>query len=67
MNNLKFSLVDNDYVVRAKTDLELNGNEDKFTSFLKEVNEELVTGKSAFLEIEDSEIGPIRLEVSRSE
>jgi hypothetical protein len=67
MNSLRMSLVDNDYVVRARTDLDLNGNDDRFAGFLKSVHEELVTGKTALLKLESSETGPITLEVSKYE
>ncbi len=53
---LKISLVDNDYVVRAKTDLLMNGEYEKFIQFLKEIDEELITGKTAHLEIEGPEM-----------
>ena len=63
----KISLVDNDYVVRAKTDLELNGKDEDFGRFFKDISDELVTGKTAYLEIEGSESGPLTLEVSKFE
>ena len=65
--NLRLSLVDNDYVVRAKTDLTLNGNDIKFGKFFEEIKEELATGKTAQLEIEGSEMDPITFEISKSE
>jgi hypothetical protein len=60
--NFRLSLVDNDYVVRAKTDLTLEGEEAKFGKFLRTLNEELVAGNTAFLEIEGS-----RFEISKAE
>jgi len=62
---LKISLVDNDYVVRAKTDLLLNEEYDKFIGFLNEIDEELITGKTAYLEIEGPERGLISFEISK--
>ena len=65
--NMKIALIDNDYVVKAKTDLALNGQDETFRKFLQEVKEELFPGQTAFLEIEDSETEPITFEISRSE
>lgn len=65
--NMKIALIDNDYVVQAKTDLALNGQDETFRNFLQEVKEELFPGQTAHLEIEDSETGPITFEISRSE
>jgi hypothetical protein len=61
----KISLVDNDYVVRAKTDLLLDGEYEKFIKFLKEINEELIIGKTAHLEIEGPEKDLITFEISK--
>ena len=52
MAGIKLSLVDDDYVVRAKTDLDYSGPNNRVEAFFKEMNEELITGKSAYLEIE---------------
>jgi len=62
--NMKIALIDNDYVVQAKTDLALNGEDETFRNFLQEIKEELIPGQTAFLEIEDSETGPITFEIS---
>jgi hypothetical protein len=62
--NMKISLIDNDYVVQAKTDLALNGKDETFRNFLQEIKEELFPGQTAYLEIEDSETGPITFEIS---
>jgi len=62
---LRISLVDNDYVVRAKTDLLLDGEYEKFIKFLKEITEELIIGKTARLEIEGPEKDPITFEISK--
>ena len=64
---LKLSLVDNDYVVCAKTDLPIPGKGSKFGEFLKDINEELITGKTAYLEIEGSEKESFRFEISKFE
>jgi hypothetical protein len=65
--NMKISLIDNDYVVQAKTNLALNGQDETFRNFLQEIKEELYPGQTAFLEIEDSETETITFEISRSE
>lgn len=62
---LKLSLIDNDYVVKAKTDLDLNGSDDNAARFIREINEELVTGKTAFLKIKSTDSDPIILEVTK--
>ena len=67
MKNIKIELVDNDHVVRAKTDLGLNGNDDSFGKFVRQIKEELVPGETAFLEIEGSDMAPITLEISHVE
>jgi len=65
--NMKIALIDNDYVVQAKTDLALNGQDETFRNFLQEIKEELLPGQTGYLEIEDFETGPITFEISRSE
>ena len=67
MMNLKMALVDNDYVVRAKTDLALKGKDNKFGEFFTEINEELVIGETAYLEIEGLEMDTITFEISKLE
>jgi len=67
MKNIKIELVDKDHVVRAKTDLGLNGNDDSFGKFLRQIREELVTGETAFLEIEGSDMEPITFGISHFE
>jgi hypothetical protein len=52
---MKIELVDNDHVVRAKTDLIHNGIDDSLGKFVRQIRKELVDGESAFLEIEGSE------------
>lgn len=61
---MKIALIDNDYVVQAKTDLALNGKDESFRNFLQEIKEELLAGQTGYLEFEDSETGPITFEIS---
>ena len=67
MANLKMELVDSDYVVRAKMDLTLKGDNGKFGEFFKEIDDELVTGKTAHLEIEGLKKNPVTFEISKIE
>lgn len=60
---MKISLIDNDYVVRAKMDLVQNGPDDLFREFVQQIKEELVTGQTAYLEIEDALKDPITFEI----
>lgn len=65
--NLKIALRDTDHVVRAKTDLSENGQDELFRKFLRQIKEELVPGQTAYLEIEDSKTDPITFEISQFE
>jgi hypothetical protein len=62
--NMRIALIDNDYVVQAKTDLALNGKNETFRNFLQEIKEELLPGQTAYLEFVDSETDPITFEIS---
>ena len=64
--NIKISLIDNNYVVQAKTDLTQTGQEDPLSKFIEQVKEEMVTGQTAFLQIEDSKKDPITFEISQA-
>jgi len=63
--NIKISLIDNDYVVQAKTDVSQNEQDDTFRNFIGQIKEELVTGQTAYLEIEDPGNDLITLEISQ--
>ncbi len=52
--SIKLKLIDNDYAVCADTDIELKGEENKFKKFLKEINEELIIGNTAYIEIDNT-------------
>ncbi len=67
MENITFSLVDNDYVVKAKADIALNGNDDPLRKFLQETREKLIPGQTAHLEIEGFGKDPIIFEISNSD
>jgi len=51
MNRIRMSFIDNDYAVRARTDVETAG-ETGLGRFLEEIREDLATGDTAYLEIE---------------
>ena len=65
--SIKLELVDNDYVVRAKTDLTRSGTGELFRKFLKNINEELLPGETAYLAIDGSDMDPVKFEISYSE
>ena len=62
--NMKIALIDNDYSVRAKTDLGLTGKDEPFRAFFHKIKTELLPGQKAYLEIRDSETHPITFEIS---
>ncbi len=64
---IKLELVDNDYVVRAKTDLAMNGTDDLLKEFLKNINDELLPGETAYLNIDGPDMEPVKFEISYSE
>ena len=65
--SVKIRLVDNDYVVKAKTELVNNGIDDLLGNFVRQIKEELIEGDTAFLEIKGSDIKPVTLEICRQE
>ena len=68
MKNIRISLVNNDHVVQAARDLNLNENTDSvFASFLRQVREELVTGETAYLEIQGIQKDPVTFAISQYE
>ena len=62
--SIKLELVDNDYVVSAKTELALNSTEELLRDFLKSINEELLPGGTAHLVIEGSNMKPMSFDIS---
>ena len=63
--NMKMTLVDDDYVVRAKADISRKKEVDQLENFFREIEEELITGKTAILEIEGLENDPVTFEISK--
>ena len=62
--NMKISLIDNDYVVRAKTDLSGNEKDNALIRLIQNITEEFVPGETAYLEIEGFKKNPITFEIS---
>ena len=60
--SIKLKLIDNDYIVCADTDIEFEGGDNTFNKFLKQINEELIIGNTAYLEIDNN-----RFEISKIE
>jgi len=65
MNTIKIALINNDQAVQAKTDLDDTQN-NALSSFIQRVKEELVTGETAFLEIEGLEKSSLRFEITQA-
>ena len=63
--SIKIALIDNDQVVRAEADLAENGHQETLETFLRKVKEELVTGQTAYLEIEDSKTDTVTFEIAQ--
>ena len=64
MKNLKLSLIDNDFVIHAKADLRGTKGNGSFKKFLHEIEAELVTGKTAYLEVEGLHKNPVTFAIS---
>ena len=64
MTKVKISLVDNDFVIRAKAELPENEEYAALIKLLQCVDEEFVPGEAAHLEIEGLKEYPITLEIS---
>ena len=67
MMNIKIEFVDNDQVVRARTDVTLEGSDDPVFKFLQQLKEELLPGETAFLEIEGLDANAITFEIAHLE
>ena len=66
MKKIKMSLFDNDHAVQAKTDMNFDHNQkEMLTTFIRQINEELVTGATALLEIEGLQNDPVTFEITQ--
>lgn len=64
---IKLSLFDNDHAVCARTNLESTANEDSLITFFREINEGLIPGETAHLEIEGSKLNSMEFEITKFE
>lgn len=68
MKTIRISLVNNDQVVQATKDLNLNESSDySFAAFIHRIREELVTGETAYLEIEGLQKDSLTFAISQYE
>ena len=67
MKTLKIELVDDQHIVRAKMELPMDGNDDPLRKLLRKINEELIPGEIAHLEIEGFKKDPLIFEITPSE
>ena len=61
--NTDIALADDDYVVRARMDLSLKEEENQLENFFRKIEEELIVGKTAYLEIEGLKDDPVIFEI----
>ena len=67
MKHIKISLIDSDQSIQAITDLNFNKKEDeKFSRFIEQIREELITGQTAFLEINGVSNKPVVFSITES-
>lgn len=66
MNRIKMSFIDNDYAVRASADVDAAGNEAGLSRLLQELQEDLATGDTAYLEIEGADGKSMRLSIAQA-
>ena len=64
MKKVSISLVDSDFVCRAKADLPENEKTDALIRLIQCIDEEFVPGEAVHLEIEGLKENPITLEIS---
>ncbi len=65
MKNIKFSLIDNDFVVQAETEIDVNEKQNKkFIRFLRQLKEELVIGQTAHFEVEGLQGNPVSFTIT---
>jgi len=68
MNPIKMSLLDNDYVVQAKTDFGTEGFQNlELIKFFRRIKEELVIGGTEILTIEGLHGEPVNFRISAAD
>lgn len=65
MNDIKISLINGDQAIQAKTSLDDKQNK-SLSTFIGKLKEQLVTGETALLEIEEPEKNSIRFEITQA-
>ena len=65
MNRIKMSFIDNDFAVRASTDVEA-GEKTGLARFLEEIREDLATGDTAYLTIEGDDGKSMTLSIAEA-
>lgn len=67
MEKIKISLFDNDQAVQAKTNMNFDDNQkEMLAAFIRQVNDELVTGSTALLEIEGLQNDLVTFEITKA-
>ena len=65
MKNIRMSLIDNDYVIQAKTNLNANTVQNgELAKFFNRLQEELVIGETEVLTIEGLKNGPVNFRIT---
>lgn len=65
MGHIKFSFIDNDFVAQAKTDLDFTEKQRRVIArFFEQIQEELITGQTAHLEIEGLKNNPFTFTIA---
>lgn len=68
MSQIKLSLIDNDYVTQAKTDISVDEIKNKeLMEFFTRLKDELVIGDTEFLTIEGLQKEPVNFRISAAE
>ena len=68
MSHIRMSLIDNDFVIQAKTDIDIDSIQNReLMEFFNRLKEELVIGETEFLTIEGLQKEPVNFRISETE
>lgn len=67
METIKISLVDNDFVVHAKTELSERNTRDNIIGLIRHLDEDFIQGEAAYLEVDGLRNKRTRFVISRVE
>lgn len=67
MKSINISVIDNDHVVRTKTNFPVNEKNDMIIKLIEHISDGFVPGETAYLEIEGFKKDPITFEISQFE